>query len=523
MTYQEFNQLVENLAGGWQPDHAKSALELVNQWRINLKASVHFRQGEQGDVARNTVRFVTHLSEIHLRGMNEVPCLLIGGDGSDGALDFWRKSAGPGRLPFILALSDKAYYQAEQIVTEQRGLLLSAAQIRQLVSSPDPRGFLKSQIHKQIAKQRLIPYDFLKSAEGGMFFGRRNELNRLRHEDGTSFAIAGPGKVGKSSLIKQYRSVMLRERDARATLRFYVDFYDCRDTSPDGVARFFAMKIDPSKQSNRMTADGLLDFLRYQSFRSGGTSLDLLLDEVDEVCNGEAFKMLGEAAKLGHCRLVLCGKGALLRMMLDKDSPLRGRLELVQLEPLDEHSARRLILEPLADLGLEISDPELLINRVFRLTGRLPHLLQLYGKKLASLAIEEESDRITINHIETLKWDFGVAQIFTEPVRNLTDPEARLIALLLLQEGKGSSEDISIQTVQKLAARESLEYDLNHLTEICNELVISNVLAWSNGRYRIANEALFDYAHNLGLLEASEIEQARQIVRAQHTTNSQRS
>lgn len=515
MTYQEFNQLVENLAGGWQSDHAKSALELINQWRINLKASVYFRQGEQGDVARNAVRFVTDLSEIHLRGLNDVPCLLIGGEGADGVLDFWRKSVGPGRLPFILALSEKAYRQAELVVTEQRGLLLSAFQMKQLVASSDPRSFLKDQIHKQIAKQRLIPYDFLKSAEGGMFFGRRNELNRLRHEDGTSFAIAGPSKVGKSSLIKNYRSQMLRDRDS-CVLRFYVDFYDCRDTSPDGVARFFAMKIDPSKQSSRMTADGLLDFLRYQSFRNAGVSLDLLLDEVDEVCNGEAFKMLGEAAKLGYCRLVLCGKGSLLRMMLDKESPLRGRLELMQLEPLDEHSARRLILDPLADLGLEISDPELLIKRVFRLTGRLPHLLQLYGKKLASLAIEEDSDEITINHIETLKWDFGVAQIFTEPLRNLTDPEARLIALLLLKEGREKADEISLKAVQRLAAGESLDYDLNRATEICNELVISNVLAWNNGRYRIANEALFDYVRNLGLLEASEIEQARQIVQAQH-------
>lgn len=512
MTYHDLtiHQLVEHLAGGWQADHTGWILELINRWKASLKAPIEIKQHSQ-----NAVRFVTDLSEIRLRGMNDVPCLIIGGDGSSGSddvLDFWRSAAGPGKLPFILALSEQRYRQAEQIVTEERGLLLSANQIRQLLSPSDPRQYLKKQLHKQISRLRLIPYDFLKSAEGSMFFGRRNELNRLRHEDGTSFAIAGPGKVGKSSLIKQYKLLMARERDARNTLRLYIDFYDCRDTSPDGVARFFAMKVDSSKQSSRMTADGLLDFLRYQGYKNEDVSLDLLLDEVDEVCTGDAFKMLGEAAKLGYCRLVLCGKGSLLRMMLDKDSPLRGRLELMQLEPLDEHSARRLILEPLADLGLKISDPELLINQVFRLTGRLPHLLQLYSKRLASLAIEEQEDKITINHIETLKWDFAVAQIFTEPLRNLTDSETRLAGLLLLKSGQ---HEFTVQAVQKFLESESIGHDLNRMTEICNDLVISNVLTWSAGRYRIANEALFDYARNNGLLEDFELQQTRELIQKQ--------
>lgn len=514
MTYQDLsvNQLVEHLSGGWQSDHTGWVMELINRWKSSLKAPVEIKQHNQ-----NEVRLVTDLSDIHLRGMNEVPCLISGGNGSDGLQDFWRKSSGPGRLPFILTLSDQTFSQTKPMVGD-RGLVLSANQIKQLLSSPDPREFLKKQLHKAIPKQRLIPYDFLRSSEGSMFFGRRHELNRLRHEDGTSFAIAGPGKVGKSSLIKQYRLQMVRERDPRTSLRYYIDFYDCADTSPDGVARFFAMKIDPSKHSDRMMADGLLDFLRYQSYKNNHVPLDLLLDEVDEVCNGEAFRMLGEAAKLGYCRLALCGKSALLRMMLDKDSPLKGRLELIQLEPLDETSARRLILEPLRDLGIEISDPDLLINQIFRLTGRLPHLLQLYGKRLATLAIDENATMITANHIETLKWDFAVAQIFAEPLRNLSDPETKLIALLLLQNGSG---EFSLQSVQKIAEKESLHYNLGQVIELCNDLVISNLLTWHSGRYRIANEALIDYVRHQGLLEESEFVQTREAVKKRREAHHQ--
>ncbi len=486
-------QLVEHLANEWRPDQFGLAHEFVKIWKDKLNVGAWVKNG-----GRNALRFVTDLGEIRLRGMNEVPCLLVGGDGENEVGDFWRKTAGPGRLPFILALSDRAYGQAKTYITDSRGLLLSSSDLKQLLTAVHPRTFLTNQLHKQIPKQRLIPYDYLRSVEGGMFFGRRTELNRLRYEDNLSFAIVGPGKVGKSSLVKQYQRQMIIERDPRHTYRFYIDFYECNDLTPDGVARFFAMKIDPSKQSSRLTADGLIDFLKYQSYRMFNGPLDLLLDEVDEVCNGEAFRFLGEAAKQGYCRLALCGKGSLLRLMQDENSPLRGRLELIRLEPLDTYSARKLILEPLNDLGLKISDPDLLVERIFRLTGRLPHLLQISCKKLATLAIEGNLDEITRDDIETLKWDFGAAQVFTEPLRNLTDPAARLLGLLLIKDGR---EEFPIPVVQKLAETENLSASLRQITDLCNELVISNVLAWRNGKYCIATGALYDYARNLGLLE----------------------
>jgi hypothetical protein len=500
-------QLIDHLSHGWKADHSGPTQEFTQLWQDKLKAKV-----ERKESGKNGLRFISDLSEIRLRGMNDVPCLLSGGDGAEDLRDFWRKSAGLGRLPIVLALSEQAYRQAEYVITDARGLLLSSIQVKQLLTALEPRQFLIKQLNKHIPKQRLIPFDFLRPAEGGMFFGRGLELGRLLLEDQTSFAIAGPGKIGKSSLIKHYLRQTIRNRDPRSSYRYYVDFYDCQDTSPDGVARFLAMKIAPSKQSDRMLASGLLDFLKYQSYRHNG-ALDLLLDEVDEVCHGKAFNLLGEAAKDGYCRLVLCGKGMLLQTMLSDKSPLRSRLELVKLEPLDPGSARQLFLEPFKCLELQVSNEDELINHIFSLTGRLPHLLQLFGKRLATLAIEEKAKEITIEHVETLKWDFSIAQMFTDPLLRLADAEARLLGLLLIKDGR---HEFSVPVIQQQAEQEKLSGSVQHVTKLCNDLVISNVLSWSGGKYCVANESLYGYASNLGLLAEGALNDARLAVQRQN-------
>ncbi len=486
------HQLLDHLISGWRSEQPGSVKEFLQIWKERLNVVVQIK-----DIGKNQVQFTSEWSDIRLRGLSHVPCLLTTCKDPSVIREFWRQHAGLGKIPFVLAISEDAQRHAAAVITDSRGLLLSGPETIQLLTDSNPRENLIRHIRRQIPRQRLNPFDFLKPAEGCMFFGRRNELNRLRYEDSTSFAIVGPGKAGKSSLMKYYQQQMLRLKDPRSSYRHYIDFYDCPDLTPDGVARFLAMKIDSSRQSNRVQAKGLVDFLKYQAYRND-VALDLLLDEVDEVCSGSAFKLLGEAAKLGYCRLVLCGKASLLNLMLDEQSPLRGRVELLKLEPLEPADARLLLLEPFKDLGYEIEDPEMLVDRVFRYTGRFPHLLQLFGKRLAALMSEQGANLITVKDIETLKWDFTIAHIFTEPLRNLSNPEAIKLGLILLQDGR---QEFSIGMIQEITRTEFVDFGHRELTKLCNELVINNVIAWNGWKYRIANEALYDYVKNLGLLE----------------------
>jgi hypothetical protein len=197
-----------------------------------------------------------------------------------------------------------------------------------------------------------------------------------------------------------------------------------------------------------------------------------------------------------------------LKVALSEKALLDCRLELMQLEPLDKKSARELILLPLRHLGFNFSEEDKFLNRVLRLTGRLPYLLQFYGQKLAQIAIEENTDTISPQHIETLQGDFVTAQYFIKPLNDLEDAEARLIGLSLLKDYK---REFSIPFVQDAAAQVGIRLSHKRTTEICNALVINNVLAWQGSTYRIANEGLYFYARDMGYLDNA-LEESRQMI-----------
>lgn len=501
--------LIERLAHGWIASHAGLVHELVQRWAAPL-----CQEADVVEVGENTAEFFTVLTDIRLRTMHHVPCLLVGGEANvflPALRDFWGRVNSSHHIPFILTLSDGAYAAANQLLRSGRCLILSPEHIKKLLRLQFPLLELKQQLLRQIPRRALIPYNLLVPAEGGMFFGRHNELSRLRDEDFTSFALAGPGRIGKTSLACYYRTERLRSRHPSSSRSFFISLYNAEHL-PDRVARFIAMQIQSSRRSDRMTAKDLLNFLLYQNKLRGGP-LELILDEVDEDCQGEAFKVLGEAARSHLCRLILCGKGTLLKMMLSSKSPLDCRLDLIQLEPLDTASARDLLIKPLEDLGFKIEHAERVTEEVLKLTGQMPHLIQFFGMRLVDRAIHDNTETISTELVEVLKADFFIAQFFIKSLNELTNSESKLVALLLLSEPQ---ESFSVPEIQAIALREGLPISSVRTNDICLDLLVNNVLAWDNGSYRIANGGLPFYARKKDYLKNS-LEEARQARRSRAT------
>jgi hypothetical protein len=215
------------------------------------------------------------------------------------------------------------------------------------------------------------------------------------------------------------------------------------------------------------------------------------------VCNTEAFRFLGAAARDGHCRLVLCGRGLLFKSILHSKSPLECRVDLVQLEPLKEEPAKQLILKPLDDLGFRVIERERFVNRLLRLTGQLPHLIQFCGQKIVDYLLEQQTSTVSEELVNKLEGDFVSAQYFMKPLNDLEDSVARRVGLALLNE---NAREFQVAFIQDLANRAGISIDPSRALEIGNDLVISNVLSWNNGSFRIANEGLLFYARRFGYL-----------------------
>ena len=492
--------LFRQLAQGWDPLHQGAVPAFLQTWREK------FSSVEVKDLGPNSLYFASELSGIHLLGTDDIHVLLLADDDAEALKSWKRNVSAPRRLLLIVALAEASLPVTLELFAGERALVLSLSEARHLLEAAAAGHELKRLLRQQLPIRSLIPYNYLRPAYGQLFFGRHQELGRLLHEDDVSFAIAGPGRIGKTSLIHQYQRVLKRRRDPRALRLFEIDFYACGNASSQDVARFFAMKIDPSSRSHRMTCEGLIDFLRHQHHERGGP-LELVLDEVDEVCASAAFDVIGEAAKQGLCRLIVCGRGQLFRMLLSQGSPLACRLELLRPGPLEEEEAKALLFLPLRDLGIQVADPDDVAAKACRLTGRLPHLLQVYGKKIAELAAERSDPILTLETIESLSWDMDTAHYVTSPLRELDAAGTRLLALALLKENPA---EITLASALAVASRWGMQVSHGQLTDLLNDLVINSVLSWKRGAFSISSEALPTYADRLGYLSGGLAEAAAQ-------------
>jgi hypothetical protein len=248
----------------------------------------------------------------------------------------------------VLAATSAIKEVAQRCAPADRCVFLGDGEIERLLTHAQPLELLKEHLRRQIPLRRLLPYDIIHPVAPNMFFGRREILDRFHQEETTSFAIAGPGRIGKSSMLKQYRhELRWNTRDDRRQRLFLIDCYPYGGLDHDALARRIALDISADSEANRVKATTLLRFLKRHS-REGEQPLELLFDEVDGICRSETTEELAEAVRNGYCRVILCGKSCLYALMRQRESQFAKRLELIRPEPLDPESAEQLLFEPLA-------------------------------------------------------------------------------------------------------------------------------------------------------------------------------
>jgi hypothetical protein len=483
------HSLVDKLACGWRATSADVARDFLFRWKSAFQGEV-----ETNEIGDSWLRFTADLSVIRFRGMHEAACLMVAA--TDGSVkvaiqDFWSRVRAPGKAAFVIALSDESASIAKVQLPSGRYVLLGPCDCVALLGSEEPASWLREAIRRQIPINRLIPFDTEHAAEGHMFSGRSRQLRRLEEEDTSSFAIAGPSRIGKTSLIRRYHRGLKKAGGSEALAHFFIDLQRCEDKSPDGVARFIMLHVDGRSSSARLTSDRVEPALAYWRDHHG-MPVGLLLDEVDEVLTEDTFRSFAAAAKGGFCRLVMGGKGVLLRTMLHSEHFFQCRMQLLRLDPLNDIEATELLTGPIEDLGFRLSPRREIIDKVLQLTGKLPHLLQYYGRCMVQAMIDHPGETAGQALLEKVRDSYETFTFFSGPLFETRDAKSRFVALSLLGR---TPCPLRLEQIQVIVTEDGLNLSSLELWEIVNELVILNVLAWDRGAFQVANEALHYYAN----------------------------
>lgn len=203
----------------------------------------------------------------------------------------------------------------------------------------------------------ISPYQVsggLRSAR--QFFGRESEVAVLMGEDAPNHLLIGARQMGKSSI--------LRRMHERAPKRMHLLTLTGADLDGD-------LQRAGLPPLHDLCADG------------DGKPPFLLLDEADKLIAADRkndytlCRTLRAISEEGRCRFVLAGFWELHRAAyLEHQSPVRNFANPLPLGPFTHKAARTLATQPLAALGLNWSNDDLIETLLYR-TGRRPNLIAL--------------------------------------------------------------------------------------------------------------------------------------------------
>jgi len=485
--------------------HTDAELELPNQPNAKTVESFLNSLSSQMDAqllrvenAEGILFFTIDLHRLHLRGTNEPVNLL----------PLWEKHQYPEDVLNILAAHSQAVFELLLCFTEdsyktftgiKRGrniCVVSRAELAALAKHPNPTMHLSHLVVGQLGILQVCPYNTVNPAEGNMFFGRTSELHTLTQNSTTSFAIFGSSRIGKSSLLKQYRRLSLRYKLPHSSRMFFINLFGGSPRA-EGFFRHIAMAISATRQAARVSSGN--DFLKFLHFQKNSRRgpLDLLLDEVDSHCRLPEFEYLGHAAKEGLVRLILVGRANLMEFAMDPNSRFSSRLSVLRPGALDLESARNLLLAPMRSLGITFTSQSC-ITHICRMTGQLPFLLQYYGGGLVDIICKRDSTVITEKLIEEFESNFDTVHFLMLPLAEISDTTTRALALAIL---KSEQDVFTVNDISDLARRLPLDLSPDEIFTKCNHLCIYGVLVYHDGKFRIAHGAVRDFAHKLGYLD----------------------
>ncbi|HEX2831081.1 MAG TPA: RNaseH domain-containing protein [Burkholderiales bacterium] len=270
-----------------------------------------------------------------------------------------------------------------------------------------PKDRLARLLHVALLTYHDSPYDDYgaQPVPTEMFFGRRQERNKLRNVK-SSAILYGGRRLGKSSLLAELHYDTTVNGADRGEEVIYIPFAATSDLE-DHVSvawstiyrKLVQSKFIPRPSGKTPTsAKAIREYLEEMlaTGQASRRSLYMLIDEADDIMGRDLIaggQFVAELQRLcesvrGKCniRFVITGLHNLTRMANEENSPL-GKFDAIALKPFwsaeDIQRGIDLITVPLAGLGFYFgSGKDDLAYRIMAVCNFYPALIQLYCKSL---------------------------------------------------------------------------------------------------------------------------------------------
>ncbi len=363
-------------------------------------------------------------------------------------------------------------------------IVLDGADIRNLLAARDHGRRLVEIILDQVDLTVVSPYVTSGPVPANMFFGRDYELKTIvRTIRDTNFAIVGGRKIGKTSVLARVHQLLQETPEYKPyyldcqAVHNYSDFFEAIDTmwrTPLPV---------PTVEGFRRMATELLALFP-------GRTLVMLFDEIDSMLqkdmqNGEQlFQILRALSQEGRLRFIFCGEKVLNESLHNPAQVFFNFCNMMPLTYLNPDEARRVVIEPMQEMGITLEGDGQLADDIVELTAGHPNIVQYICQKLIEQINHRRDRNIRRTDLAVVSASAEFAEYFAEVSWGQANALERLITLLMLDQSEVTMAEIA----EALRTRE-LPVSPMQLETALNDLCLYSILRRDGPKYAFAARA----------------------------------
>ena len=399
------------------------------------------------------------------------------------------------------------------IRTQAQGLgydfiVLSQAEIRRIAASTDHfrhRVFMRP-VLQQVDLIVVSPYVTTGPVPDTIFFGREEEIKTIVQTLHTkNIGIVGGRRIGKTSVLqKVYRTFRLPASDYRP---FYANYQ-----AVTNYQAFFAhVRSNWGLQVEGEEPERFHQLIT-RLYEEEEKTIVFLMDEMDALLRFDThhdellFKTFRALSEEGKCRFVFSGERILHGQLHDLASPMLNFCDALPLRYLDPANARRIVVEPMELMDIELVDAEDLVGRILGVSSCHPRIIQYLCDRLVRRMAREQSRRVTPYHCQSVL-DSGEFQAeFIETIWGQGDPLERTVTLVMAEAPGGPG--LSREGLEEGLRRAGLEVPGEALDTALSNLHMCAILETDRPPYAFTAKAFPEILHRVKNIDEA-IEQVK--------------
>lgn len=377
-----------------------------------------------------------------------------------------------------------------------RFVAFDAADQHRLETAVSPHDTALDLLRRKMACLDLSPYETSKPVTGNRFFGREQEIERVLQHAHTSYLFVGIRRIGKTSLLKEIKRRLDRmDLPERGQIRRV--YIDCTVISSE--EEFMRTLIFQLEQSGlTILSSRAQDPQRYQKrildhyAMVHGSPITFLLDEFDRLLahmrpDWPLLTVLKTAVQAKKVRFISAGFRRAMEAATNKHSPLYNLMTPVRLGRLPLSDVEKMVLTPMSQLDIKISEPTRLIERIYRETAGLPNYVQYYCKILLEQFACSSNNILSPDSLSEIQEDTEFRDFVLNTFMANTELLEQVIVYAIIGEGEAVAQHhFTERKIHGFLKKRNLSLPYERIDGACRNLEMAGVFKRTNADYMFA-------------------------------------